>query len=130
MSNFQFTNTKKQGGYIALISMLIVAAVSLTISMAVSLRGIEELQMSFASSQGARASNLADTCLEEGLNRLRQTWADYTINLSIGDNSCIITVDETGTEASLEAYGIVDNFTKKAYAEVDNNLEITLWQNY
>lgn len=131
MTNTMTKKIKTQKGYIALVSMLVVASVALTISIAVSLRGMEDLQMSFASSQAAKSASLADSCMEEGLNRLRQNWQDYIgISLSIGDNSCIINVNESGTFASLEAYGNVDIFQQKAYAEVDNNLEVILWQNY
>ncbi|MBU1164651.1 hypothetical protein KKA15_03755 [Patescibacteria group bacterium] len=122
-----------QNGYIALISMLIVAGVTLTISIAVSLRSIEELQMSFSTSQAARSTSLSDACLEEGLNRLRKNWSSYSGSLSIDGNLCIInTVVNNGT-ASVEAIGTIDIYQQKSYIEinrVDNALEVTNWQHY
>jgi len=125
-------NQKNKKGYIALVSLLLVAAVGLTISIAVSLRGMEELQMSFASSQASVSSHLAGSCLEEGLNRLRQNWSDFgSINLSIGDNLCIINVVAfDGSSADLEVYGDNNIFRQKISVSVDSDLEVASWQSF
>lgn len=121
---------KNRAGYVALVSLLIVSAVALTISIAVSLRGIEELQMSFSDSQAAKASSLANACLEEGLWRLHTNWQYYSGSLSISPNSCIISVTVNGSSAILEASADVGIFRQKITTQVDNNLEILSWQNY
>ena len=119
---------KNQQGYIALVALLIVVAAGLTIGIAVSLGGIEELQMSFGSSQAARAKSLANACIEEGLERLRNNWANYSGSLLIGGNSCIINTVVSGSNATLLVVGNVDIYSQKIKMQVDNNLDVIAWQ--
>lgn len=119
---------RRQGGYIALVALLVVAAVALTIGIAISLAGIEEIQLSFGKSQAAKAKNLASACLEEGLEHLRKSWADYSTSLSVDGNSCIINIVTSGSSATLTAEGTVDIYTQKVQIQVDNNLEVIAWQ--
>ena len=115
-------------GYVALIALLIVASAALTIGIAVSLRGIEEIQISYAKSQSGRANNLANACLEDGLERLRNNWANYSGSLSLGGNSCIINTTINGNIATLNAVGTADVYKQKVQIQVDNNLEVVAWQ--
>lgn len=119
---------QKQGGYIALIALLIIAAAGLTIGIAVSLSGIEELQSSFGSTQASIAKNLANACIEDGLEKLRNNFVDYSGTLSINLNSCIITIDVSGSNATLTATGFIDTYSQKIQIQVDNNLDVIAWQ--
>ena len=119
---------QKPGGYIALIALLIIAAAGLTIAMAVSLSGVEELQSSFGGTQASIAKNLANTCIEDGLERLRNDFVSYSGALSINSNSCIITIDVSGSSATLTATGTADTYSQKIQVQVDNNLDVITWQ--
>ncbi len=120
---------QERGGYIALISLLIVSAAALTIGIAVSLRGIEEIQMSYSSQKAAEAENLADVCIEEGLENLRNIWADYSNSLFFGSNSCIINTEVDASNAILYATGTADVYTQKIEVKVDTNLDVIYWKN-
>ena len=120
-------NYKKQSGYVALIALLIVVTAGLTISLAVSMGGIEEIKISFGISKAAEAKNMANACLEEGLERLRNNWINYTGSLSIDDNSCIINTAINGSTATLVAKGTADIYTQKIQVQVDSNLEVSSW---
>lgn len=100
----------------------------MTIGLAVSLAGIDEIQVSYGKSQAALAKSLANTCLEEGLGRLHKDWADYSAVLPINGNSCIINAGVSGGLASLEATGIAGANYQKIQVQADNNLEIIAWQ--
>ncbi len=118
----------KPRGYIALVALLIIAAAALTIGIAVSLTGIEDLQISFGRSQAATAKTLANTCLEDGLERLRNSWDSYSGSLSVGENSCIIRTVIEGSTAILNATGTVGIYTQKIQIRVDDNLDVVTWQ--
>ncbi|MDX9892844.1 MAG: hypothetical protein RB292_00330 [Patescibacteria group bacterium] len=118
----------KSNGYIALVALLIVAAVGLSIGLAVSLGGIDEIQVSYGTSQAVKAKAMANACIEEGLGRLRNNWANYSGSLSIADNSCIIMVMVDGNMALLTATGTVDIYVQKLQVEVDDSLNIIDWQ--
>lgn len=119
---------ENQKGYVALIGLLIVAAATLTIGLAVSLRGIDEIQTSFSLWQAAKSKSLANACTEDALERLRGSWTSYSDSLAIGDNSCIINVIVNGNNATLYATGTVDIYTQKIEVQIDNNLDIIYWQ--
>lgn len=121
-------NVKNQQGFIALISLLVVVTAGLTIGLAVSIGGIEELQVSFSGSQAAKAKSLTNACIEDGLERLRNNWAIYSGSLSIDGNLCIINTVINGSNATLTSQGTVDIYTQKIQIEVDNSLEVVSWQ--
>lgn len=117
---------KNPQGYIALISLLLVVSAGLTIGLAVSLGGIDELQMSLGNSQSVRAKSLANSCIEDGLERLRNNWANYTGTLSIDSDSCIINI-VISSNATLTAVGTADIYTQEIITVVDSNLNIISW---
>ena len=117
-----------QGGYIALIALLIIAAAGLTIGLAVSVSGIEELQLAHGSTQALRAKSLAGICVEDGLERLRHNWSGYSATLSIDSDFCILNTAVNGGEAIVSATGTVDIYHQKIQVQVDNNLNIISWQ--
>lgn len=121
-------HNKNQQGYIALIALLIVVAAGLTISLAVSIRGIEEIMISFDTSEAAKAKSLANACIEDGLEQLRNSWSGYSKMLLINDNSCIINTVIDGNNATVAATGTVDIYTQKIKVQVDNNLDVITWQ--
>jgi len=129
----QNSKFRPSSGYIALISLLIFAAAALTIGITVSLRGIEEIQMSYNNGESLKAKFVANACLEDGLERLRNNWADYSGSLSIDGNSCIINITVNGNDAALAATGTVGLDSQAINFQVqrnliDNSLEVTSWQ--
>ena len=120
--------TNYQGGYIALMALLVIVAAGLTIGIAVSLGGIEEIQLSFIGGRAAAAEILANGCIEEGLERLRHNWANYSGSLSAAGNFCIINTIVSGNNATLTAIGTVDIYSQKIEVQVDNSLEVVSWR--
>jgi len=116
-------NIKQQNGYIALVSLLVVATAGLTIGLAVSISSIEEIQISHGLTQSTKAKNLANACAEDSLERLRNSFVSISqYSLSIGSNSCIIDVAVTGSAATINATGTVDIYNQKVY-ELNRQVE-------
>jgi len=86
----KFNNQK---GYIALIAILIIVAVTLAVGISMSLLGIGQTQASFTEQQSRQSFHLADSCLEEAIWQLKKN-NDYAgnNNLNLGEGSCNITV--------------------------------------
>ena len=118
---------RQQQGYIALIALLIVAAAGIAIGLSVSLAGLDQIQASYGASQAVRARGLASACLEDGLERLRQDWADYSGGLSIGADSCILTATVSGNSATVTATGTVDIYNHRIQVVVADDLTVTAW---
>ncbi len=88
---------KKNSGYIALLSVIIVGAIATAIAVTFTLLGIGLSATSFAQEQSAQARGLTNACLEEGLQQIR-TSTVYTGsgNLNIGQGTCSYTVTNLG----------------------------------
>ena len=109
----------KQSGAIALISLLIIAAVTLAIGLSLNLLGLDEMRMGFRESKSSQAFHVAESCLEEALMRLKRD-ANYTGgNLSIGNGSCNIVITVNGTQRTITATGTVDQLMRKIQTTVN-----------
>lgn len=88
---------KKNSGYIALLSVIIVGAIATAIAVTFTLLGVGLSATSFSQEQAGQARGLANACLEEGLQQIR-TLTSYTGSgiLSIGQGSCTYTVTNLG----------------------------------
>jgi len=116
-----------QSGYITLIALLLVTTTALTIGLAVSLRGLGELQAGLAVSEAAVARSVANACVEDGLERLRTNWVSYSGSLSTGSDSCTIMVTILGSSATIIASATVNGYTQSITVQVSDQLEITNW---
>jgi len=120
-----------QIGAVALISILIVMAVTLAVALSINLASISELKMGFAESKSATSLAGADACIDEALIRL--TWDDtYTGGtLDLSGNSCIIGIQGSGDSRTIHTTSTVDILIRKIKVAVDmsgENLSITSWQ--
>ncbi|MDP3971227.1 MAG: hypothetical protein Q8P90_06095 [bacterium] len=123
-------------GAAALIAIVIIASVTTTIALSISLLGIGELDLSYSAGETESAIVLADSCTEEVLRRLRydENWAvgAGTQVLSIGGNSCTITVtSDGGTERAINSIGNISDYyaTVEAVTVVSGgDVSLTSWQ--
>ncbi|PIS04601.1 MAG: hypothetical protein COT81_05655 [Candidatus Buchananbacteria bacterium CG10_big_fil_rev_8_21_14_0_10_42_9] len=116
------------GGYIAMISLLIISAVILSIGLSVNSRSAEELSMGFAASRAHMAKTLAEACLEDALLKLRLDFNSYSDSLVINGNTCIINAVVTAPTAVVTVSGTVQEYTQQISTSLGNSsgtLEIT-----
>jgi hypothetical protein len=114
--NFNF---KKENGMIALLTVFIISSTALIMAITSSLLGLGELEMGFNSQKGMEALSIADSCVEEGLRRLRLD-PDYSGgHLIVGDGSCIIqVVNQGGGDRSFLIEAVLDNYYQNLEVEV------------
>jgi len=125
---------KNQKGFIALISVLIVGAVVLVVSIGVSLRSVGESNMSLGEQESHRALALANLCAEQALMKLESS-LNYGGNESIiiGDESCdILTVGGAGNLArTVKTLSAVSGYTRRIKVEVSRispTMQISSWE--
>ncbi len=116
-----------QSGFVALIFVLVMAAVMLTVGVALSLRSIENLQASSWYEGASEARQLALSCVEEGLLRLRTSWAASSAALSLGSGSCTMDTTVTAATATVATTGVVGSAHRRLTVAVDASLRITSW---
>lgn len=116
----------QQGGYMALVAVLIVMTSVMTISVVMALNGVSELRLSQFEHKSVQAFYAADGCMNEGLLRLKEdgnsgytTYTGSSVTID-GAITCTINVNSTGSTRILIASGTVDNIiTRSIQAEVD-----------
>lgn len=120
-------------GYIALIAVLILGAVSLTAGLALLTSGVDNQKMTLTDQQSMQARALADACAEEALQVMHNNTAyTGTAGLSLGQGSCSYTVTNTGgTGRTIATSGSVSSVVRKVivYATIStSSISITSWQ--
>ncbi|MCA9364012.1 hypothetical protein KC727_02230 [Candidatus Kaiserbacteria bacterium] len=120
-------------GYVTLISVLIVGAVGVAVTLSLVLLGLSSSQTSFASEQSDQAKGLANACAEEGLQRIRDNTAyTGTGNLSLGQGACTYTVTSHGSEnRTIRTVGIVGTIVREVEITINSiepDIQIVSWQ--
>jgi len=127
-------NMENQKGFIALITVLIISAILLMISISSNLFGISESDMGLQKSQASQAFYLANLCSEDALMKLKND-INYlgNENLIFDNGSCSILPIESGSGESrtVKTIGSIQNQIRKIRIEmgrINPSLQISLWQ--
>ena len=125
--------SKKQDGYVALISMLVVGAACLTIALALLVDGADSQRSVLVTQQSTDARNLAKSCVDEALQQMRENISfTGTGSLTLGVGSCSYTVANTGGDSRIiDAVGTSGNVVRKIQAHATittSTLSISSWQ--
>ena len=111
---------KNQKGYIALVSFLIISAVTLSVAINASLFGLSESEMGLQKSHSSKAFYLATLCAEDALMKLKDD-----LNYSGGETW---TIDDQGTcdIFPLEGSGNKDRIIKTSGTSHDQTRKIKI----
>ena len=123
----------KTEGYVTLLSVLVVGAVGLAITVSLVLLGLGASQSSLSLEKSAQAKSLANACAEQALQEVRN---DINLsgsgNLSLTQGSCSFTVANTGSESRLIiASGQAGKAVRKVKLNIDQinpQINILSWQ--
>jgi len=120
-----------QQGYIALIAVLIIVAVTLSIGISLNLLSISETQTGLLKQQSAMSYAIADSCLQEAILQIERDKTYAGANLNVGLGSCTITVVSQATDRIITVESNVNNIVRRLEASVDvSAAEVSLnyWQ--
>lgn len=107
-----------KNGFITLISVLLLGAVGLAITVSLLLLGLSSSRTSFSLEQGTETSGIADTCAEDALERLRKNPSfTGTVSFPLYDGTCSYTISGAGL---VQVTGTKDDFVRR--------IEITVTQ--
>lgn len=117
-------------GYIALSSVLVIAAVVVVIGVSVSLLSVSEAQMSLASKKGHESLLLTDGCVEEVLLYLnRRGFLPSSVNTPEG--SCSVQLNsQAGNQWTFTVGGMFEGYHKRIQvtATRDSVVYINSWK--
>ncbi|TAN57948.1 hypothetical protein EPN15_02535, partial [Patescibacteria group bacterium] len=109
----------QESGQLALLSLLIIGAITLAAALSASFVSRTEIGRGFRASQASTAQAVAESCFEEALYRLKSDSAYEGGNVNIGDGNCSITIinDDANTR-SITVIGSLDKIRRKIEAKV------------
>ncbi len=123
-----------KNGFIALTSVLIISAVTLSAAVSISLLGISEARNSLDFKKGIEAFKLAEACGEEGLLRSRNSTTYTGGSLAFQNGSCTIAVSDITEGSQIDVAATLTGppmYTKniRILAENDGNgVTIVTWE--
>lgn len=131
--NMNFYRYKSNKGYTTLISVLIVGAIGTAIVISLLTLGISSSQTVDSYQKSARAKALANACLEEGMEKIREaTLYTGTGGLSLGGYTCTYTVTSGGGQnRTIVSSATVDNVIRKVNVIIDSiepSINVVIWQ--
>ncbi|MEK7188006.1 MAG: hypothetical protein AAB691_04140 [Patescibacteria group bacterium] len=123
----------KEGGYITLVSVLVVGAVTVGVATSLIWLGLGSSRSSFAYQQSATARAMAHLCIEEGLQQIRDV-TSFTGNgtSTQSEGSCEYSVTNDGGQSrTVMATGTVGTIVRRARVSVSAItplITISSWQ--
>ncbi len=123
----------KMKGYVALISVLIVSAIAVVAVTGVILLGLSWSRTSFTTQQSFQAKALADACVEEALQQVKDS-IPFAGNgtLTFGQGSCAYTVTNNGAQnRSVVSMGTVGTVVRKvsvSITAINPQIAVSSWQ--
>lgn len=126
-------NVKQVNGYVMLVSVLVVGAIGVAVSVSLLLLGLSASRTSFSLEQSNQAKSLANACAEKALQQIRDlTSFSGTDVLNLGQGSCTYTVTAGSEEnRTIEAYGSIDTILRRVKITIDQInpiVNIVSWQ--
>lgn len=118
-------------GYIAFTTLLIVGAVSLSVALSVSILSIGEGQMSLSTKKGQQVFYLAESCIEDSLEQIKNNNNYNGGSFNIFDGSCTININKQGNNWIIIVSAIKDNFEKKIETQITKtggNIILNSWK--
>jgi len=122
-----------KSGFVILLTVLIIGAVGLSVATTFLLLGVDSSRTSLDYLRGKQARYLADTCAEEGLQKIWES-SSYsgTGTVSVGAGSCTYTViDLGGSNRQINATGTVNTTIRRVkilIGQLNPQISVSSWQ--
>lgn len=122
----------RERGYVALIAVLVIGAVSTAIGVGLLTMGVDSQKSSLVAGEAVQARIAASTCVEEALQVLHDNLLyTGTGNETVGLGSCSYTVTNPGGYTrNISTSGTVGGVTQRVSATVTlgSTITVTSWQ--
>lgn len=120
-------------GFVTLISVLTLGAVSLSIVLSLLFLGTDYTRTNTDTIRFSQAKYATETCVEEALERIRDSIPYSGIDtLILNNGSCTLEVTSTGGENRIiKATGVIGNSTRKIQITIDQitpTINIASWE--
>lgn len=117
---------KNQTGYIAITSVLVIAAIVLIIGTSVLLLAVNDIQSALSNKKSNESLDLVESCVEDALLRLNE---DNSIpaTITLPDGSCSVTINsQVGTLWTFTVSGTFISHAKSIQVVADRTNTVTV----
>jgi len=116
-------------GIAVLVSVILIAAVILVISLSLGFAAVTENEMTLYQTQANKLFVNTDACAEEALARINRDHSYTGETLTIDDADCTISISGNGANRSITISAVKDNFSRNLQINVKivPSFEITSW---
>ena len=117
---------KNQTGYIAIASVLVIAAIVLIIGTSVLLLAVNDIQSALSNKKSDESLDLVESCVEDALLRLNE---DNSIpaTITLPDGSCSVTINsQVGTLWTFTVSGTFISHAKSIQVVADRTNTVTV----
>ncbi len=137
MSNrIKMIKFKSPSAIAALLTIIIVSAVTLIMAYTASILGLGELEMGYTVQRGSESLSVADGCMEETLRRIQLNTnygvGEGTLDLIVSNGFCVIEVTDLGNDQRrVVVNGNSDNYYKLIQVDLtlnNNSIIIDSWE--
>lgn len=113
---------RKHKGFITLISVLMVGAIGVAITLSLILLGLGSSRTSFAIEQSNQAKALANACAEEALQQIRDSISfTGSDSFALGQGTCVYTItSQGGQNRTIMTSGTVSAIVRKVKIIISN----------
>ena len=123
----------KRAGFVAFTSLLVISAITLAVVITSSLMGVSEARSSLDFKRGLETYNIAVSCVEEALLKLKNNPGYTGSSLIVGDGECTIEISVAGTARTINVYATLSSSAsvKRIQAEAQvgtGSVSIQNWQ--
>jgi hypothetical protein len=124
---------KKRKGFVTLISVLVLGAVGVAISLSLLLLGVGSSRTGFSVEQSSQAKALANACAEEALQQIRDSTPFVgSGGLALGQGTCSYSVTSQGAQnRTVSASGTVGTIGRKVKViinKINPSIIVVSWQ--
>lgn len=121
---------RSHGGYMALVSVIILGVVGTVMGLSVALRGISELDRGLATIQEHKLIAIADACAEDVLWQYSRNPGTPVSPVSINGGTCVISTNNLGGgDRGVTVVATLERWTRTLSLRVDTGTDpVTLYE--
>ena len=120
VSKNSFCLFESQSGLAAILTVVIIGAVSLIIAKTVSSGSLDGVEMAYAENRAGEALAIAEGCIEETFRRfqLDENYSAENMTLALGNGECVIDTSADGNERIITVAGSVGEYYRRVRVDI------------
>lgn len=112
------TKLSNQQGFLAVVTVVMVSAITLTFAVTLAVLGINESLLGYTADQSQDALQASEACSEEAYFRLKRDSSYTGGTIPLGSGTCTISISGSGSTRTINTSATEGDFTREVEADV------------